>query len=37
VAAQFEAISDRDGEIVPKDGSAQVMNELGKAMVASNA
>jgi hypothetical protein len=37
VAAQFEAISDRDGEIVPKDGSAQVMNELGKAMAASNA
>jgi NAD(P)-dependent dehydrogenase (short-subunit alcohol dehydrogenase family) len=36
VAAQFEAISDRDGEIVPKDGSAQVMNELGKAMSASN-
>jgi NAD(P)-dependent dehydrogenase (short-subunit alcohol dehydrogenase family) len=37
VAAQFEAISDRDGETVPKDGSAQVMNELGKAMAASNA
>ena len=37
VAEQFEAISDRDGEIVPKDGSAQGMNEVGKAIAALSA
>ncbi|HEY0062686.1 MAG TPA: SDR family NAD(P)-dependent oxidoreductase [Telluria sp.] len=36
VAANFEAISDRNEESVPKDGSAQAMNEVGKAMAASN-
>ncbi|SHH67770.1 SDR family NAD(P)-dependent oxidoreductase [Massilia sp. CF038] len=36
VAAKFDAISDRIGEVVPKDGSAQAMNEVGKAMAASN-
>jgi len=37
VAANFEAISDRDEETVPKDGTAQGMNEVGKAMAALNA
>jgi len=36
VAAQFGDISDRSEEIVPKDGSAQAMNEIGKAMAAAN-
>jgi hypothetical protein len=31
VAAQFEAISDRTGEIVPEMGAAQGMIELTKA------
>ena len=35
VALNFDAISDRSEEIVPKDGSAQAMNEIGKAMAAS--
>jgi NAD(P)-dependent dehydrogenase (short-subunit alcohol dehydrogenase family) len=34
VAANFDAISDRDEETVPKDGTAQGFNELGKAMAA---
>ncbi len=34
VAANFEAISDSTNATVPKDGSAQVMNEMGKAMAA---
>ena len=34
VAANFDAISDRHEEIVPKDGSAQGFNEVGKAMAA---
>jgi NAD(P)-dependent dehydrogenase (short-subunit alcohol dehydrogenase family) len=34
VAAQFEAISARDDEIVPDAGMAQGRNELGKAMAA---
>ncbi len=34
VAAQFEAISDRDGERVPESGAAQGQNEVGKAMAA---
>ena len=32
VAANFEAISDRDDEIVPESGSAQGTSETGKAM-----
>jgi len=32
VAAQFDAISDRTGEIVPESGNAQGMSETGKAM-----
>jgi NAD(P)-dependent dehydrogenase (short-subunit alcohol dehydrogenase family) len=32
VAAQWEAISDRDGETVPESGSAQGTLEIGKAM-----
>jgi NAD(P)-dependent dehydrogenase (short-subunit alcohol dehydrogenase family) len=35
VADHFDAISDRDGEIVPKDGTAQGFNEIGKAMAAA--
>ena len=35
VAARFDEISDRDGEIVPDSGSAQGSNEVGKAMRAS--
>jgi NAD(P)-dependent dehydrogenase (short-subunit alcohol dehydrogenase family) len=34
VAANFEAISERDGETVPQDGTAQGYNEVGKAMAA---
>jgi len=34
VAAQFEAISDRDEEVVPQSGSEQGRNEVGKAMAA---
>jgi NAD(P)-dependent dehydrogenase (short-subunit alcohol dehydrogenase family) len=34
VAANFEAISDRTGEIVPEAGSAQGSNEVGKAIAA---
>ncbi len=34
VAAQFEAISDRDEEVVPLSGSEQGRNEVGKAMAA---
>jgi len=34
VAAQFETISDRGDESVPESGSAQVVNEVGKAMAA---
>lgn len=34
VAAQFEAISDRDDEVVPQSGSEQGRNEVGKAMAA---
>ena len=34
VAENFEAISNRDDEIVPKDGTAQGLNEVGKAMAA---
>jgi NAD(P)-dependent dehydrogenase (short-subunit alcohol dehydrogenase family) len=34
VAANFEAISERDGEIVPESGSAQGRNEIAKAMAA---
>ncbi len=34
VAANFDAISDRDGDSVPEDGGAQGRNELGKAMQA---
>ena len=34
VAAQFEAISSRDEEIVPDSGMAQGRNEIGKAMAA---
>jgi NAD(P)-dependent dehydrogenase (short-subunit alcohol dehydrogenase family) len=34
VAQQFDAISERDGETVPMDGSAQGMNEVGKAIAA---
>ena len=32
VAAQFEAISDRDEEAVPQSGNEQGLNEVGKAM-----
>ncbi len=35
VAANFDAISDRDGDSVPEDGSAQGRNEIGKAMQAA--
>ena len=35
VAAQFEAISDRDEEAVPQSGNEQGLNEVGKAMAAS--
>ena len=35
VAAQFEAISDRDDEVVPQSGSEQGRNEVGQAMAAS--
>ena len=35
VAAQFEAISDRDKELVPQSGSEQGLNEVGKAMAVS--
>ncbi|HET7794797.1 MAG TPA: SDR family NAD(P)-dependent oxidoreductase [Rhizobacter sp.] len=35
VAAQFEAISDRDEEVVPQSGAEQGRNEVGKAMAAS--
>ena len=34
VAANFDTISDRAGDSVPEDGSAQGRNELGKAMQA---
>jgi NAD(P)-dependent dehydrogenase (short-subunit alcohol dehydrogenase family) len=34
VAAGFEAISSRDAEVVPESGTAQSMNEIGKAMQA---
>ena len=34
VAESFEAISDRDGEVVPMDGTAQGLNEVGKAIAA---
>ena len=34
VAAQFEAWSDRQGDTVPDDGSAQGRNEIAKAMAA---
>ena len=34
VAENFEAISDREGEIVPMDGTAQGLNEVGKAIAA---
>jgi NAD(P)-dependent dehydrogenase (short-subunit alcohol dehydrogenase family) len=34
VAAQFEAISSRDEEVVPQSGSEQGRNEVGKAMAA---
>ena len=36
VAAQFEAISSRDEEVVPQSGSEQGRNEVGKAMAASS-
>ena len=32
VAENFEAISDRGDEVVPMDGTAQGLNEVGKAM-----
>ena len=35
VATQFEAISDRDDEVVPQSGSEQGRNEVGQAMAAS--
>ncbi|MGY4827700.1 SDR family NAD(P)-dependent oxidoreductase [Sphaerotilaceae bacterium SBD11-9] len=35
VAAQFEAISDRDEEVVPQSGAEQGRNEVGKAMQAA--
>lgn len=34
VAARFDAISDRGGEVVPADGSEQGRNEVGQAMAA---
>ena len=34
VAANFDAISNRDEEIVPKDGTAQGFNDVGKALAA---
>jgi NAD(P)-dependent dehydrogenase (short-subunit alcohol dehydrogenase family) len=34
VAAHFDAISDRDDEVVPADGSEQGRNEVGQAMAA---
>ena len=34
VAAQFDAISARDGEAVPESGAAQGTSEIGKAMLA---
>jgi NAD(P)-dependent dehydrogenase (short-subunit alcohol dehydrogenase family) len=37
VAENFDAISDRDGELVPMDGTAQGMNEVGKAIAALSA
>jgi NAD(P)-dependent dehydrogenase (short-subunit alcohol dehydrogenase family) len=36
VAAQFAAISDRDGSTVPASGTAQTLHELGKAQAACN-
>jgi NAD(P)-dependent dehydrogenase (short-subunit alcohol dehydrogenase family) len=36
VAANFEAISDRTGEIVPEAGSAQGSNEVGRAFAADH-
>jgi NAD(P)-dependent dehydrogenase (short-subunit alcohol dehydrogenase family) len=36
VAAQFEAISDRDDEVVPQSGSEQGRNEVGQAMAAAS-
>ncbi len=35
VAAQFEAISSRDDEVVPESGSEQGRNEVGQAMAAN--
>jgi NAD(P)-dependent dehydrogenase (short-subunit alcohol dehydrogenase family) len=35
VAARFEAISDRDEEVVPQSGSEQGRNEVGQAMAAN--
>ena len=35
VAAEFAAISDRSGEIVPENGSAQGQNEVSKAIAAT--
>ena len=32
VALNFEALSDREGEIVPESGNAQGTSEIGKAM-----
>jgi hypothetical protein len=37
VAAHFEAISDRSGEMVPGSGSAQGSNEVTRAVAASAA
>ncbi|MFL6657181.1 MAG: SDR family NAD(P)-dependent oxidoreductase [Massilia sp.] len=37
LAANFDAVSSRDEEIIPKDGTAQGFNELGKAMAALGA
>jgi NAD(P)-dependent dehydrogenase (short-subunit alcohol dehydrogenase family) len=34
VAKDFETISDRDEEVVPMDGTAQGLNEIGKAIAA---
>jgi NAD(P)-dependent dehydrogenase (short-subunit alcohol dehydrogenase family) len=34
VAAQFDAISDRDDEVVPQSGAEQSRNEVGKAIAA---
>jgi NAD(P)-dependent dehydrogenase (short-subunit alcohol dehydrogenase family) len=36
VAAQFAAISDRDGSTVPASGTAQTLHELGKAQAVSS-